>query len=485
MESPEDKITTLGGLLDFFTFEVSSSGAGLNSLYGKAVRSLCAFIGDDRSGSLDSLVEVVPSWLVSLRMRDVALRTAIDYLKSISGLYSRAVRRGQVPVTEVFSNLRGELRQHGENLWHSGIHRIDYSRFRSFVMSALGNDSDAAASLFLLSFFRGACPLIDVAKWRKSSLPSLDNVSEAIVERQLTFSSREYLFALSQSKQTPRQLERYVDKIVMELFLRHRINIFGSGDSTVQSYWSYSALCSGLRAADVLSCLPDVPAGLPVLGLCPASSGGSVAVESLYQSVNSQYSSSPARWYAMRLRPRVSYEDLTDRLSVVSDRINAPELFYPCREIAKRIGRKIVFSSEPFISQVVFFRMRYSEISGLFSAIGDLAWCYRSGSGSESVYSAISESSFSAFQQAIGRFAPGMLQSSVPEDSLSSGDNVIVIGGNCQDQTGVIIKMEESGVDGIVTYLVQVCNRLTSNFTVRVSPHQLRKISTPLPTVQS
>ena len=169
----------------------------------------------------------------------------------------------------------------------------------------------------------------------------------------------------------------------------------------------------------------------------------------------------------------------------MSDRICVPELFYPCREIAKRIGRKIVFSSEPFISQVVFFRMRYHDISDLFSAIGDLAWCYRCGSGSDSAYSAISESSFSAFLQAIGRFTPGIFQSSTHVERLSSGDNVVILSGNCQDQTGEIIKMEESGVEGIVTYLVRICNRLTSNFTVRVNPHQLRKIPGAHPAVQS
>ena len=49
----------------------------------------------------DRLGEVLPSWLVSLRMREVSLVTALDYIKSISGLYSRAVRRGLAPSVEV------------------------------------------------------------------------------------------------------------------------------------------------------------------------------------------------------------------------------------------------------------------------------------------------------------------------------------------------------------------------------------------------
>ena len=490
MESPEDKITTLGGLLDFFTCEISSPGtgansSGVNSLYGKAVRSLCSSVGDDRSVSLSRLGELLPSWLVSLRMRDVSLVTALDYLKSISGLYSRAVRRGLVPSVEVFSSLRGSLRQRGDVLWSSGINRSDYSRFSSFVTSSLCGEIDAGSSLILLSFFGGASPLIEMAKLRKRFLPSLDSVSASVVERQQAYSSREYLFSLSQSKRTPRQLERYVNGIALETLVRHGINVFGSADDTIRSYWSYSALLCGHRASDVLSCQPSVPVGVPFLGLCPPSSSSPVTFESLRESVSSQYISAPLRWYAMRLRPRVSYEDLTDRLSSLGASITIPELFYPCREIAKRIGRKIVFSSEPFISQVVFFRMRYADISGLFGAIGDLAWCYRSGSGSDSVYSAISESSFSAFQQAIGRFTSGMLHSPVPEERLSLGDDVVIVGGNCQDQSGEIIKLEESGVDGMVTYLVRIFNRLTSNFTVRVSPHQLRKVSATHPTVQS
>ncbi len=490
MESPEDKLTTLGSLLDFFACEISSPGAGVNStgvnsLYGKAVRSLCSFVGNDRSVSLDHLGEVLPSWLVSLRMRDVSLVTALDYLKSISGLYGRTVRRGLVPSVEVFSSLRGALLQRGDALWRSGIARSDYSRFQNFLTSSLVGDNDVSVYLILLSFFCGGCPVHEVSKWRKRCLPPLDSVSASVVERQLSRSSREYLFSLSQSKRTPRQLERYVNGIAMETFVRQGINVFGSADETVRSYWSYSALSCGHRAVDVLSCLQGVPVGVPFLGLCPPSSGSPVTFESLRKSVSSQYISAPLRWYAMRLRPRVSYEDLTDRLSALGASITIPELFYPCREIAKRIGRKIVFSSEPFISQVVFFRMRYADISGLFGSIGDLAWCYRSGSGSDSVYSAISESSFSAFQQAIGRFTSGMLQSPAPEERLSLGDDVVIVGGNCQDQSGEIIKLEESGVDGMVTYLVRIFNRLTSNFTVRVSPRQLRKVTVAHPTVHS
>ncbi|MDE7345773.1 MAG: hypothetical protein K2N48_03415 [Muribaculaceae bacterium] len=158
----------------------------------------------------------------------------------------------------------------------------------------------------------------------------------------------------------------------------------------------------------------------------------------------------PPRWYAMSLRPGVLFTQVCRRIQLLSSgngqrtTDNAPlantarsadtslsdiELFYPCEEIARAIGKKIVIRERPFIHSVVFFRAKLTDIGPLFARIGDLAWCYRQSSRSGAPYADISERQFQLFQQTIAQFTPDYEVASTGELELRPNDRVQILGG--------------------------------------------------------
>ena len=138
----------------------------------------------------------------------------------------------------------------------------------------------------------------------------------------------------------------------------------------------------------------------------------------------------------MSLRPGVRFSQVCRRIQLLSTS-NAqrptyddpPELFYPCEEIARTIGKKIVTRQRPFIHSVVFFRARLTDIGRLFAKIGDLAWCYRQNARPGAPYAAISDAQFRLFQQTIAQFTPDYEVASSGELELNEGDRVEILGG--------------------------------------------------------
>lgn len=116
-----------------------------------------------------------------------------------------------------------------------------------------------------------------------------------------------------------------------------------------------------------------------------------------------------------------------------------PEIFYPCEEIARRIGKKLVYCNKPLISDVAFFRCRATDIRPLFSRIGDMAWCYRGCGGSQ--YAVIPAGAMARFQEAIGMFTSDYQLSPIGSLTPKIGERVVIIGGVFAGRDGFIEKI--------------------------------------------
>ncbi|MDE5870895.1 MAG: hypothetical protein K2H22_02965 [Muribaculaceae bacterium] len=148
-----------------------------------------------------------------------------------------------------------------------------------------------------------------------------------------------------------------------------------------------------------------------------------------FSAVGKIFLENPPRWYAMSLRPGVRFTQVCRRIQLLAAAHTEPKapilraslantarsadtslsdirLFYPCEEIARAIGKKVVIRERPFIHSVVFFRARITDIGRLFAKIGDLAWCYRQSARPGAPYADISERQFKLFQQTIAQFTP-------------------------------------------------------------------------------
>ena len=153
-------------------------------------------------------------------------------------------------------------------------------------------------------------------------------------------------------------------------------------------------------------------------------------------------------WYAMRLRPRVKYETLLERFSLISKDFKIPELFYPSEEIAKKIGHKVVWSGRPVIRDIVFFKQRHSEIFPMLTKIYDIAWCYKKPGSGMSRYASIPGNAMEEFRRSLGILSPDFEVAPAGEMELRPGDEVIVVTGEHVNEKGTILKKPNYDEDG-------------------------------------
>ncbi|MDE6290427.1 MAG: hypothetical protein K2M16_02740, partial [Muribaculaceae bacterium] len=308
-------------------------------------------------------------WLVNQWLLRVPFSTASLYLDIISSLYGSAVRDGQLPPTDIFTNLKAELKTLGPEGWNKGIDDEIFARALRLTRNAslLISDDAIAADLVLWSLTHGLLPLTAIALLKREDLeeapPALREIREAIIYRHCTNARRKYIFPLRQSERTPRQLSRHIAKIVNALFRRVRLPQSTDPSQTVEALWAYAALRSGLPASQIVTYLGHVPLGLPVLKLsvvsCQLSESGQTASNTArcahtsycgsaadtsycgsaadtsycgsaadtsycgfaadtFKEVGKVFLDNPPRWYAMSLRPGVLFTQVCRRIQLLS-----------------------------------------------------------------------------------------------------------------------------------------------------------------------
>lgn len=223
-------------------------------------------------------------------------------------------------------------------------------------------------------------------------------------------------------------------------------------DDVVESLYAYAALRCGVSAAEIVAIFGRVPVGMPLLALAIPRSGQSLPDVSdqrkkdIADIVSSVFSGDTPRWFAMRLRQGVRFESLERKLSIFKDDLPPLELFYPTRRIARRLGRKVVFRSKPFIADIVFFKARITDIIGIFAKIGDIAWCYTIPGDAGRRYAEISRKQFERFQQTIARFTPDYEVGSIGDLPVRPDERVVVVGGLFTGLEATITGMSPSPV---------------------------------------
>ena len=414
---------------------------------------------ETENGKLKTLLT---DWLVNQWLIHTPFSTSSLYLDIISSLYGAAVKQGLLPKTTLFSQLKVSLKDLGPNGWKSGIDDEIFERALRLTKNAacLISDDAIAADIVLWSLTHTLQPLQDIALTRRedivgdgnsdrqtASLMHDDPIVQAIMGRHCANARRKYLFPLRQTERTPKQLEKHIAKIVNALFKRARLPQATDPFQTVEALWSYAALRVGVPASAIVSHLGHAPLGLPVLKLSvvrlPLSEQSLLTENSQRKTENGKrktdnapfsqvgkvFLDNPPRWYAMSLRPGVRFTQLCRRFEILADRVPQPRLFYPCEEIARAIGKKIVIRQRPFIHSVVFFEAKLTDIGRIFGRIGDLAWCYRQSARPGAPYADISEAQFHLFQQTIATFTPDYEVAPSGELELKKNDRVQIVGG--------------------------------------------------------
>lgn len=387
-------------VLPFFRERAAAKGKA----YSWALDSFEGFIRSLETPDSLSDAALATRWIIAMGAGGTSVRTAALYLSVLSGLYTSAVKEGLAAPSPLFKQLKQSLKDVGESVWQGALTSAQLDRFISMVTAAASR--------------RGASP----AEVRTFEL------------------LREGRFVN----------EKIAGSLHRRLLLA-RLPWYGDAATTLRSYWCAAALRQGADPEAILAAAGEVPAALPYLALVKnaemdddtekandtelpddpekANADSAPATSALTARVAQAFTLPGKRWYVMRLRPRVSFDELTRRLGLLNAPLARPHIFYPHEEIVRRIGRRRVADSRPLLPDIVFFRSLPADVTPLFRQIGDIAWCYRNGSDAGATYAAIPDAEFEQFQLTIGHFTPDYRVEPLGTIPLQPADRVVIVGG--------------------------------------------------------
>lgn len=410
--------------------------------YKKAFGSLRFFIeGFETPPAVD---KIPAEWVVAMFAGGLSPKSRLHYFEAVGALFAAAVKAGLIEPVAAFGRLKPAMK----NMASAGRPEVTSADLAKLCKLARGfftsrGSYDPIRGLILVSLLNGAQSPARIATLRVSDVGNMDSASREVAAC-LAAPGRKYLFPLDQSRQTPRQLERTVASSVAQTLAAASVSMSTSVQETLGACWALAALQCGASGAEVLGTLGYVPAAVPVLGLVEPDASAEKK-SNLRRAVGSLFMTNPREWFALRLRPHVRFEKLETRLNRLSAS-ERPEIFYPCREISRRVNKKIVTEQKPVIPEIVFFRCRLTDVAPLIGEIGDLGWVY----SSSGTYARIAPRAMEAFQRAIGQFAPGYEVGRVGTLEYHPGDRVEILGGIGQGHSAEVIESKAERVGGVI-----------------------------------
>lgn len=239
---------------------------------------------------------------------------------------------------------------------------------------------------------------------------------------------------------------------IIDRFFRYPEN--RSHHGAMDYIWASIALKAHVKASVVKGIIENVPQGLEFLDLCDSQKVGDKELKTISEKVQNYLMEEEPEWFALRLRPHTRYSQLIERCGRLPHEIEIPEFFYPCKEITRKVGKKVIWEGRPIIHDVVFFYYRRSRIYPLITHIYDVAWCYRRNGWGAECYEAIPEKALEDFKKAIDFLTPDYDVAPAGEMKLNPGDRVIILNGSHAGNIGEIIKKPEYDKEGNIIYRV-------------------------------
>lgn len=340
--------------------------------------------------------------------------------------------------------------------------------------------------LFLYLLFNADSDLeravsLKVADYRPS-LPQLDE----IIDTEKFHHRRVYLFNLNQSRKRLPQLLREVTGEIADYLAYRGIRLSHPFDPlSIVALWIGVARETGVAMDDIREVVDssegatptDIPAEYGYLRHLNGSGLTPVGADMIRRRVAERLSPSGRRWYAMKLRRGVTFEQMRDSLHQLiggeyPSLCDDSTFFYPRSESKRRVGRRIVTDMVPVIPDVVFFMVRPRHVRIIDEAVRTegLGWVFRVVNTPGSEYSVIDRASMLNFQLVIGVFTPDVKIGLTRETPIGIGRRVRITGGIMAGYTGIIYDIKDTP-EGTPDGARQIYIRLSTDYAVKVEIH--------------
>lgn len=274
---------------------------------------------------------------------------------------------------------------------------------------------------------------------------------------------RRYLFDLGQSRKRMSQLVREVNQTVNSYFLSKGI-IFSDTfiPEKILSLWIAKARQIGISLSDIRSMFSELPDEYSYLEQIKRSELSPTEILHIKKCVAEAFSPSGDRWYAMKLRRSSSFNDLRDTLKTNHPLCFGKILFfYPMRETARKIGKRILRESTPYIPGIVFLKLTPRYVATVDNTLRreNIGWMFRLTNTPGSEFSIIDPRSMHAFQKAVGQFTSDMKIELTSRPILGIGREVRITGGVMNGYEGVIYDIKDSADGGERLFYIKLSHQ--------------------------
>lgn len=460
---PEKQGNSTSGVLYFFRSAVAGRSGETRAAYGRVVKSFEGFLASQGLEITYIPETAVTDWAVELLRSGLAPKTVAKYADILAALSNAAVKAGVLSDNEgvraAKARISGCIRE-GRVPKPEGTESF-FARFAALmrvrpegVATAAQPDAAVWRDVILLSLLNGGMDLADAACLTKDAVGALNDESRAVASRNESPRRRKYVFDLGQSSKTPGQFAGEVRAKTLAL-LRDRVSpSVADPQAAVRSMWVETAMRSGATASAALGCQPAAFRSLTLPGFAVRAEVPGPLRQSFADSVASAIAADSRRWFAMRLRAGVTPGDIDAAIAENAPAWRPSGTFYPMAEISKRVKGRRVTLQKPWISDVLFFKSRVTDILPLFRGIGGKAWCYRVTNTPGAPYAAIPQREMTRFQIAVGEFTPETEVTPLGATPLSPGDEVVVLGGILTGMRGTVGKPVSDRRTGRTLYRV-------------------------------
>ncbi|MCH5229575.1 MAG: hypothetical protein J1F12_06225 [Muribaculaceae bacterium] len=446
---------TLDNILQLFSKRLEDFSGESKKSYQKALSSFQVFVMTNYSLSEYLESRIVENWVIFNILQDLSRKTVSFYLEKLSSLYT-SIAPGLIGGKVLsFKEIKVKLKQ---------LPLIDYAkevnipagRILALWKSKKHNLKipDTIEDLIFYSLSKGGIPVRQIIREKK------EEVKVFLKRKQDLVSSSEN--------------HKILSSLIEEYLLLQGLSITDHTDKTLSHLWNILALKAGITADIIKSMMPVVHLRLGVLNLAENTDIDDLSREIAIKTVTDFLYGEEKQWFAMRLRPRVKFESLMAKFVQLNNIIKLPELFYPCEEIARKVGKKVIWEGKPVIRDIVFFRTRKSEIYPLFSKIYDLAWCYRTPGGGYGNYATIPAKAMDEFKEALGILSPAFEVAPAGFLELQPGDEVIIVTGDYARQHARILKQGTDDEEGNKVFRVSLLNGL-GHWDIGIDARLLKK----------
>lgn len=277
---------------------------------------------------------------------------------------------------------------------------------------------------------------------------------------------RKYLFPLGQSrKRMPQLVREATGNIGAALRERGIITSRQFSPSTIVALWITKAIESGVRYTDIKAVVGTIPGEYRFLDYVTASQLDPASINAIRRRVAEAFSPSVRRWYAIKLKRGVRFDTVDALLGASRGDFpsEAVTMFYPRREITRRVDKKLVTELIPVIPDIAFFNARPRHVRHIDRLLRaqNSGWVFRNGPAIGSDYSVIDNSSMLNFQLMVGVFTPDMKIGLTRETPIDIGRTVKITGGIMAGYTGRIHDIKDTD-GGRLIYI-----RISADYSIR------------------